>query len=152
MAAHTRASTISSLDHFVSSAGGPQLTMDRSKSDEDEEQQAFLEQTGATRNVSQSKKTSRPKATGYMRWVIEILMAITIVVLLVRPIANNGTPKPSPVPKCAFSSCIPCKTGPVANKAMRNSSSTKNVHIRRGSKVHARGHVLQRERHPSYTP
>ena len=89
--------------------------MDRSKSDDDEELHAFLEQTGETRDVSQSTNANRQKAARYVRWAVEILMAITIAVLLARPVANDGRTKASPVPRCTFSSCITCKPDRVAN-------------------------------------
>lgn len=77
--------------------------MDRVNHEQDEDQQAFLPkarqdipfiETGSQKPGSPFKK--------YLRLGLEIVMAVVIVVLLIRPFPEKATTKSSPVPKCRF--------------------------------------------------
>lgn len=82
------------------------------KHEQDEEQQAFIESASrqhehaATPGNGISRALTRPP-TFYLRLLVELAMAVTIVVLLARPFSHNGpcrsTVKSSPVPQCTLS-------------------------------------------------
>lgn len=73
--------------------------MDRVKHEQDEEQQAFL--SGSQEDSSCSEEGPRKSSWGlkeYLRLILEIGMAFTIVILSIRPFRNQLTLKSSPVP------------------------------------------------------
>jgi hypothetical protein len=75
--------------------------MDFVKREQDEDQQPFLPTAGE--DVSLSDHGSRKSTStlkGVLRLILEMVMAMVILVLLVRPFPDIRTTKASPVPAC----------------------------------------------------
>jgi hypothetical protein len=76
--------------------------MDVVKRDQDEEQTAFLPEGHEKGRFSEEDTRNRNLASRWhLRFVLEILMSLVIVVLLVHPFPDRMDSTPSPVPTCA---------------------------------------------------
>jgi hypothetical protein len=72
------------------------------KQDQDEEQTAFLLEAREKGPFSEEDTQNRNLASRWhLRFVLEILMSLAIVVLLVRPFPDRKDSTLSPVPTCA---------------------------------------------------
>ena len=73
--------------------------MDRVKHEQDEEQQAFLSNSREDNSCSEEGPRKVSWALKhYLRIILEIGMAFTIVILIIRPFRNQMTLVSSPVP------------------------------------------------------
>jgi hypothetical protein len=74
------------------------------KRDQDEEQTAFLPEAPENGPFLEEDTQNRDLASRWhLRFVLEIVMSLAIVVLLVRPFPDRKHSTPSPVPTCACS-------------------------------------------------
>ena len=74
------------------------------KRDQDEEQTAFLPEARERGLFSEEDTQNRSLASRWhLRFVLEIVMSLVIVVLLVHPFPDRKDSTPSPVPTCASS-------------------------------------------------
>ncbi|PKS08479.1 hypothetical protein jhhlp_004862 [Lomentospora prolificans] len=77
---------------------------------QDDEKEAFLEPSSPIDDAipTRRRNTSLQRAAHYARWFLEIIMALTIAVLLVRPLDDKKATSPesstksSPVPTCTY--------------------------------------------------
>jgi hypothetical protein len=71
---------------------------------DEEEQIAFLPTSRPKESDDESVSETSPsrRVRSYLRWIIEICMAITIVFLLLRPQRDSTSKRRSPVPVCVF--------------------------------------------------
>ena len=114
------------------------------KSEQNEDQQPFLPEVHDDTRLSETDSRKVPTGwKGYLRWGLEVVMALAIVVLLIRPVSERKTGKSSPVPQCTFS------MRPISNNNLRATvitnvklqSLTENLHLPRESKVLTRRYV-----------
>ena len=80
--------------------------MDLVKHEQDEEQQAFLPNSREDNPSSEGgSRKAKSASKSYLRLILEILMAFTIVILFIRPFPDRRRLKPSPVPNSTFFTC-----------------------------------------------
>lgn len=74
------------------------------KEEHDEEQEAFLETRSHHRREEPAAKVSQSRSTAfYLRLLLELAMAVTIVIFLARPMlasSQDAKVKSTPVPQC----------------------------------------------------
>lgn len=122
--------------------------MDHSKDDVIEEEQAFLSPQPSSQDAAWSHERGSHKGSHYLRLILEVVMAATIVVLLAYILHERLEVERTPVPKCMrFLNLIKASSGWLSRNVH---SSAENVQVPPRPELRTRRHAFLRTRNTEH--